>query len=62
MREYEVNCPHCGQKLTMYFSKENGNLIVSFSDIEDDVNSLVLAKEIGMDLGVVHQARKEDKK
>lgn len=60
MKEFEIECPCCGQKIKCYL-KPNGKLVVRFFDMYDNSEIFSIAKENNIELGISSIEGKEDK-
>lgn len=60
MKEFEIECPYCGQKIKCYL-KPNGKIVIGFFDIHDNSEVYSIAKANDIELGIESIEGKEDK-
>lgn len=52
MRQYEIKCPNCGQKIVITVSEDNPDYIgVAFFDILDSSETIQIAHSLGYEFG-----------
>lgn len=59
MKEYDLECPCCGQKIKCYL-KPNGKFVIRFFDIYDNSEVFKIANENNIELGIYSIRGKED--
>lgn len=61
MREFEIECPCCGQKIKCYLKSNGNEIVIGFFDIHDNSEVFSVAKANNIELGIESIKGKEDK-